>query len=245
MKRPDPTYFPISSPKTKIIFSCLQLQGGRENQEDYFASYNDECFVIADGVGGMPHGEVASQLAAETAIWGYKEIRLRNTYWSMKRFFLNRIFRSVNIAVWQKHRESGFEDGLASTLLVMITGPRNFFIGSVGDTGAYLHRQGKITKLTHDNVDETGNLTKAIGIERFGLVPEVYIDRFEIDDTLLLATDGIGSFMAQEELNKILAASGTTEDSLNKSLKSIFETAQKNGSQDNMTAYLIKRLKND
>lgn len=245
MKRPDPTYFLNTKPRTKIIFSSLQSQGARENQEDFFANFNDECFVIADGVGGMPHGEVAARLAVETAIWGYRQIRLRETYWSMKRFFLNRIFRSVNIAVWQKHRESGFTGGLASTLLVLITAPRNFFIGSVGDSSAFLYHQGKVTKLTHDDLDDMVNLTKVIGVERFGLVPQVFIDRFEIDDTLLLTTDGIGNFVTLEELNNILSASGTTEISLNKSLESIFEEAQKNGSKDNMTAYLVKRLKND
>ncbi len=245
MRRPDPAYFTDTKPRTKIIFAGLQAQGNRENQEDFYAHFNDECFVVADGVGGMPHGEVAARLAVETAIWGYKEIRLRETYWSQKRFFLNRIFRSVNIAVWQKHRESGFTGGLASTLLVLITGPRNFFLGSAGDSSAFLYREGKTTKITHDDVDETGNLTKVVGLERFGMVPQVFIDRFEIDDTLLLATDGIGNFVNTDELNKILETNGSTEESLTKSLKLIFEVAQKNGSQDNMTAYLVKRLKND
>lgn len=245
MRRPDPVYFNETKPRTKIIFAGMQSQGDRENQEDFYAHFNDECFVVADGVGGMPHGEVASRLAGETAIWGYKEIRLRETYWSQKRFFLNRIFRSVNIAVWQKHRESGFTDGLASTLLVLITGPRNFFLGSVGDSSCFLTRKKVTTKLTHEHVNGKGNLVKVVGLERFGLVPEVIIDRFEVDDTLLMVTDGIGSFVTMDEFNQVLRACDATEESLTKSLESIFEIARKNGSQDNATAYLIKRLKND
>lgn len=244
MRRPDPAYFTETKPKSKIIFASLQFQGDGENQEDFCANFNDECFVVADGVGGMPHGEVAARLAVDTAIWGYKEIRLRETYWTQKKFFLNRIFRSVNIAVWQKHRESGFTGGLASTLLVLITAPRNFFIGSVGDSSAYLYRQNNLNKLSHDDIDEIGNLTKAIGVERFGLVPQVFIDRFEINDTLLLVTDGVSHFITNQQISDILRSNDETSDGLRKTLAAIFDIAKRNGSTDNMTGFLVKRVQN-
>src|SRR3990167_8511195 len=96
-----------------IIFAASQLQGMRETQEDYFVNYNDECFVICDGVGGLPHGEVASKLACDTAVWAYKLVRQRRTYWKDRKLFLKRIFRTTNITLWQKQREEEFEGGMA------------------------------------------------------------------------------------------------------------------------------------
>ena len=48
------------------IFVWGQRPGGRTQQEDRFGNFGDECFVLADGVGGLPHGEVAAELAVET-----------------------------------------------------------------------------------------------------------------------------------------------------------------------------------
>lgn len=242
MQFQDPRALKILQAKDAIIFASAQLTGARERQEDYFVHYKDECFVIADGVGGMPHGDVAAKLAGDTALWGYKHIRQRHTYWQDKKLFVKRIFRSANIAVWQKRRETGFEEGLAATLVVFIVGAKTFWLGSVGDSSAFFLRNGIFKKLTIDDVDERGYLTKVVGAERFGLVPQFVTDQFLLDDTMLLGTDGITHVLSEEEIKRVLVQAGRTTESVADAVRSLLSAAQKEGSTDNMTACLVKRI---
>ncbi len=238
----DPLVVRHKKTPAAIIFAGSQLQGNRPTQEDFFINFNDECFVVADGVGGLPHGDVAAKLAAETAIWGYKHIRERPFYWADKKLFLKRIFRSVNIAVWQKKREPGYEEGLASTLVTAIIGTHALWVGSVGDSGIYLYRDGLIDMVTPYDIDEAGRLTNAVGLTRYGLVPHVKTERFLIGDVLLLATDGVLGFVSEDELRVVLEAAGDTADSLSQAVVHLLKTAEENGSTDNKTACLIKKI---
>ena len=242
MKDSNPIVFAGEDSQSTVVFAAGQLAGDRENQEDFVGHFRDECFVIADGVGGMPHGEVAATLAGETAIWGYRHIRLRPTYWLDKRNFMRRIFRSTNMAVWQKRKEPEFRDGLATTLIVCIVGPMNMWVGSVGDSSSYLYREGLIASLTREDVDERGFLTNVIGTKRLGLASQFASEPFLVGDIAVLCTDGVSHFAGEEELRTILADSGETKQSLSDSVERILEAARQNGSTDNMTVCIVKRI---
>lgn len=224
-----------SMKRDNIFFAAAQLQGKRDFQEDYFLNYNDECIAVADGVGGMPHGDVAAKLACETAIWGYKQIRLRNTYWKDRRLLMKRIFRTVNITLCQKQHEEGFSDGMATTMTIAIVASRSVWIGSAGDTPAYYFHEGQLQKITHDDIDAGGNLTKAIGTQRYGLVPEIHLLDFEEGDAVLVTSDGVSRYVPESDMQKIL----TTD-----AVVALLQLAEKNGGRDNMTACLVKRIRN-
>src|SRR5574341_1651112 len=96
MEFPDPVGLKYEKPREIIVFGASQLVGGRKRQEDSFANFNDECFALADGVGTLPNADVASQLAADTAVWAYKHVRQRHYYWASKRDFLKRIVRTTD-----------------------------------------------------------------------------------------------------------------------------------------------------
>ncbi len=242
MKFVDPLAFKTKEPRQSILFAGSQLQGGKESQEDFFINFNDECVVVTDGVEGVPHGDVAATLAAETAIWGYKHIRQRPFYWADKKLFLKRIFRSSNLAVWQKRREHGFEAGLATTLSVAMIGTHAIWVGSVGDSGILLYREGLIDILTPQDVDQMGRLTNAIGLKRLGLVPHIAVEKFLPGDILLLATGGVLNHISEDQLRATFEVSGTTTDSLTTAVVHLLKTAEENGSIDNMTACMIKKV---
>ena len=238
----DPHFVKFQEVKTKLLFAASQLQGDRETQEDYFINFNDECFVVADGVGGMPHGEVASQLASETAIWAFKHIRQHPYYWEDKKLFMKRIFRSTNLAVWQKKREFGFEEGLATTLLVCIMGEMRYWIGSVGDTRAYIMETYLMRELTTDDLDAQGRLTKAVGFQRLGLKAQFATGVLKAGGIMLLATDGVTKYLSHSEIEDVLLHIGDTTESLSDGVMRLLKEAQKNGSTDNMTACMMKRV---
>jgi len=225
-----------------VIFAASRLPGHDHVQEDFFVNFNDECFVVTDGVGSLPHADVAAHLAAETAIWGYKHIRQRPFYWADKKLFLKRIFRSANIAVWQKQREVPFVDGLATTLATVIIGPTSLWAGSVGDTGILLYRESLIDVLTPYDLDEAGRLTNALGVRRFGLVPHVAVEKFLPGDVVLMATDGVLGFVNEETLRMTFEVTGTTTDSMTAAIVHLLETARENGGKGDMTACMIKKL---
>src|SRR3989344_2568729 len=200
--------------RVSILFAASQLQGERERQEDYFANYNDQCFAIADGVGGMPNGQVAAKLACETAVWAYKHVRTRPFYWDDKKLFLKRIFRTTNITLWQKQREKGFSEGLATTLVFCIIGDHHFWVGSVGDSHAYqLTTKGILTPLLPDDVAPSGKLTRVMGANRYGLVPHVVTREFLDGDTIVLVTDGIWRYVERDELVTVVKNCGKNAQS--------------------------------
>ncbi len=242
MRFPDTYTIRRQTSRDVILASCAQSMGGASTQEDYFLTFNDECFVLADGNSTLPNGETAAKLACDTAIWGYKHIRQHPYYWLDKKLFMKRIFRSTNLAVWQKQREEGFEGGLATTLLVLMVGAKNYWIGHVGNSSAWLYRQGSIQKLTHDDTLPSGALSKSVGFARLGLIPQFASGSFEGDDILLLTTDGVGDFLTEKDMVTHLSPMGTDELDATNAAQALVAQAQKNGSKENMSAIVVKRI---
>lgn len=242
MRIADPHAARRESTKETTIFAVSQRQGSRPHQEDHWAHFGDECFALADGVGGMPHGAVAARLAADTAIWAYQHVRQRRFYWQDKKLLLARIFRTANICIWQKRRETGFEQGLATTLLVCITGTRTFWAGGVGDSCIYLWREGIFAKLIDEDIDEYGYLTKALGITRYGLAPNYYSDRFIANDVIVMVSDGVSNYLSEDKIKTMIEASGNTLEEVSTTAQKLLEAAAAMGSRDNMTAGVIKRV---
>lgn len=243
MKFADPIAVAMRKVNNTVIIAGGQAMGDRPIQEDFFSNFNDECVVVADGVSGLPNGDVAARLASETAIWGYKHIRQRPFYWADKELLLKRIFRSVNLTIWQKRREKGFEMGLATTLSVLIIGGYKFWVGTVGDSSVLLYRESLIDFLTPVDVREDGTLTNALGMKRLGLVPHVAVEKFLPRDIILMATDGVLNYLDEDQLRVTFEVTGDTKESVANAVSHLIHTAQENGSRDNMTAILLKRIR--
>lgn len=244
MRFPDTYTIRRQTPRDSVIFAAAQLLGAQDTQEDYFLNFNDECFVLSDGVSSMPNGEAAAKLACETALWGYKHIRQHPYYWLDKKLFMKRIFRSTNLAVWQKQREKGFEEGLATTLMVLMVGAKNYWIGHAGNSSAWLFRNREITKLTHDDTTANGVLTKAVGFKRLGLLPKFKSGVFEVDDVLLLTSDGAGEYLTAKDMIDCLSTVGSTNEEATRAVTGLLRLAESNGSKENSSAIIIKRLLN-
>lgn len=243
MKFADPYALRLKIPRETLVFAACERKGERETQEDYFLNFNDECFVLADGVGAMPHGEVAAKLACETAIWAYKHIRQHPYYWKDKKLFLKRIFRSTNLTIWQKQRETGFEQGLKTTLMVLMVGPQNFWLANAGDSSVWLIHDGSMKKLTKDKDRGIGEPKRGIlGERRLGLVPEFISGQFKTNETFVLATDGCANYLTPSDLTTCVASAGTMIEEATRAVTNLITSAQTNGSTANMTAVIIKRV---
>lgn len=242
MRFPDPYALRREEPKETVAFAASQRQGEADTQEDYFLNFNDECFVVTDGVSLLPHGEVAAKLAAETAIWAYKHIRQHRYYFLDKRFFMKRLFRTTNMAVWQKHREEGFTDGMATTLLVLMVGAKNAWVGNAGDSCAWILKNGVVKKIAGDKKDFASVPPRALGLKRLGLVPAFAVMPFDKGDVLLLATDGASDYLTPSDIQAGMMAAGTTVADITAAVTSVLSAAQTNGAKENMTVCMVTRL---
>src|SRR3989344_826626 len=243
MRFADPYALRIKPPRETLIFAACQRRGERETQEDYFLNFNDECFVLADGVGTLPHGEVAAKLASETAIWAYKHIRQHRYYWLDKKLFMKRIFRSTNLTIWQKQREVDFREGLKTTLMVVIVGEKTYWLGNAGDSSAWLFHDGVMKKLTKDKDRSVGEPKRGVlGDRRLGLIPEFVSGPFKRNETLVLATDGCANYLTPSDLDTSVERSGSTIEEATNAVTALITSAEANGSEANMTAVIIKRV---
>jgi serine/threonine protein phosphatase PrpC len=188
------------------------------------------------------HAEVAAKFAAETALWGYKLVRQRRFYWAEKPLLVKRIFRTTNLALWQKHREPGLQSGVAASLGVILNVGKRICVGSVGNISVLLYREGLIAEVTPLDVSAKGAMNRALGFQRLGLKPHLAVETFLSDDVVLMTTDSVMKYVSEDELRVVFDVAGTTVDELNGALVHLIETAKKNGSSQDMSACLMKRI---
>jgi serine/threonine protein phosphatase PrpC len=126
----------------------------RDHNEDFIVFYEPQDFkvredigcaaILADGVGGEGNGDVASKLAAETAVDVLTEAAPETSTTELVRS----IFDSAAIKVFQAAQGKG---PMGTTLLTSIFRHDQATIAHVGDSRAYLIRGGKIRRLTSDH----------------------------------------------------------------------------------------------
>src|ERR1700688_4363591 len=141
----------------KLTYSELSSPGPRPVNEDSLGFWEDQVndelltrgFIaaLADGVGGHGDGEIASKLAVETALRTFREANPSVT----DKQLLWRIFNAANVTVYDAGMKHGGSDRMATTLTVSLFRRNEIAIGHVGDSRAYLVRQGQIRQLTSDH----------------------------------------------------------------------------------------------
>jgi len=205
--------------------------------------------VVADGMGGSLAGEVASRIAVQTVLRVYRE--------SDGDPFedLERAVHEANAAV---HGESaGRPDltGMGTTCTAVVVRDRDLLFAHVGDSRAYVARNGRIRQITHDHslvaqMVREGQLTadqaksdprRNVVTRSVGVGPEVEVDAdrmetaLEPGDTLLLCSDGLHGLVSDAELAGI-AGGGD----LGEACQEAIELANGRGGHDNITIVLAR-----
>lgn len=212
-----------------ILFAFKTDKGkARQKNEDAFGHFQDEFFVVADGLGGLPAGEVAAQLGVDKAVETYQEFE-----------DIQRAFEVANHEIYRQSRENPAFLGMCTTLVGVAVEGKKATLANVGDSRAYLVSSNQISQVTVDHGMGMGVVTRVLGIN-----PEVKIDIFEKElktgDLLLLCTDGLTGMLSDEEILEILKDSGETKKALEKKAKNLIEAANTVGGFDNITVCLVK-----
>ncbi len=217
----------------------------RDNEDSAFA--RAPVFVVADGMGGAQAGEVASRIAVEAFEQGLPDSG------SPEERLATRV-REANAQIYERSRADRGRAGMGTTLTAAYVDDTHVAIAHVGDSRAYLFRDGTLQRLTQDHslVDELvrrGKLTEEQAAEHpqrsiitraLGPEPDVEVDTWtypaRAGDVVLLCSDGLTSMISEERVRVILAA----HDNLDEAGDELIREANEAGGRDNITVVLFR-----
>jgi serine/threonine protein phosphatase PrpC len=217
----------------------------RDNEDAAFA--RAPVFVVADGMGGAQAGEVASGIAIEAF-----ERELADAGSPEERLALR--VREANREIYDRSRADRGRAGMGTTLVAAYVDDTHVAIAHVGDSRAYLFRDGTLQRLTQDHslVDELvrrGKLTEEQAAEHpqrsiitraLGPEPDVEVDTWtypaRAGDVVLLCSDGLTTMISEERVREILAS----EDNLDAAADELINDANEAGGRDNITVVLFR-----
>ncbi len=217
----------------------------RDNEDSAFA--RAPLFVVADGMGGAQAGEVASQLAVDTFA---EELPAGP---DVEERLAERV-REANRRIHERARAEREHAGMGTTLTAAYLQDDELVIAHVGDSRAYLLRDGALRRLTRDHslvheLVERGKLTEAEAAEHpqrsiitRALGPEATVDvdtwtyPARAGDVLLLCSDGLTSMVPEDEVAEILQGGGPLE----RSAAELIDAANAAGGRDNITVVLFR-----
>lgn len=206
--------------------------------------------LVADGMGGCRAGEVASRMTADTVLRGYRDgpgvdplADLRQAVESA-----NRAVHAESVA----HPDLG---GMGTTCTALVVRGGEAYLAHVGDSRAYLVRDGRLRQLTQDHslvaqLLERRQITEEearsdprrnVITRSIGVAAEVEVDAQRLDaelregDTLLLCSDGLHGQVTERDL--VEAASARD---LAAGCRQLIALANKRGGPDNITVVLAR-----
>lgn len=277
-------FFGPSQPPVQIEFGAVSDRGSvRPNNEDHFLiqrhrrtlsvlrtnlpddlrldDRHDEdayCMAVADGMGGVAFGELASALALRTLT----DLVLSAIKWSVKltrreiaeadqkiQAYYDLIDQSLIDRTWAEPRTAG----MGTTLTGAYTVGPVAFIAHAGDSRAYHFRDGVLNRLTRDHtlaqdLADTGaieaeevathrlrnTLTNYLGGPREGVQTQVEHLHLADRDSLLLCTDGLTDEVNDDEIAAVLKRIGHPQDAC----QALLDLALQRGGKDNVTVVM-------
>jgi PPM family protein phosphatase len=210
-------------------------------------------FGVCDGMGGAAAGEVASQLAVDIIYDRLSEAKPPRNREDLARRLV-RAVQDAGLRIFSEARADRSRRGMGTTSTIATLMDDRLFLAQVGDSRAYILRDGELTQVTRDQslvnqLIEAGQLTEeeaetfehnniilqALGTSEVVQVDLTYVD-LRADDTLLICSDGLSGMVRGEDIRGILSE---LEDPAEAGAK-LIASANEAGGHDNVTVVLVK-----
>lgn len=155
--------------------------------------------------------------------------------------------RAADREIRRRGREDPDRRGMGTTATVLLLpGGDRWLVGHVGDSRAYLLRDGELEQITRDHTLFPGSntLTRALGGGE-GAEPDLYDGELRPGDLFLLCSDGLMKTVPDGEIRETLseaaaaAAGGGTPDALRRAASALVEKSNRRGGPDNVTVVLV------
>ena len=225
------------------------------NQDALLVEGDRGLYAVADGMGGHRGGEVASQLAIEALRQAYGEADLADA------------IAEANLRIFERGAEDPNLHGMGTTVVAAAvldgdggaaagdepTPGGQLLIANVGDSRAYLFRDGELTQLTEDHsmvadllregrISETEaevHPQRNIVTRVLGVYEEVDVDLWPVDavqgDRVLLCSDGLVNEVTADQIAAVLRRLADPQDAASE----LVRRANEGGGRDNITVVLL------
>ena len=217
--------------------------------------------LVADGMGGMAAGEIASsaallkllELVVQTPDWIMRMNQRQNAATIMQRMTLR--FRQIDDELREQGELNPEFHGMGTTLTVAATLGADLFLSHIGDSRAYVLRREKLHQLTKDHTlaqalidagiarpEDTSTramqhvLTAALGSTGERTDPQVQRLHLSDDDQLLLCTDGLTEMVTDNDIAAVLADANSSQAAC----QALIDLALGSGGNDNITVVLAR-----
>ncbi len=219
----------------------------RGHNEDSFL-LQAPLFVVSDGMGGHAAGEVASSIAVETI--GQQAPGTADDV------LLGAAVESANTSVISATEQGIGKPGMGCTATAVIIDKNHMAVAHVGDSRAYVLRQGTLVRVTHDHsyVEElvdSGQITadearthpsRSIITRALGSDPDMYADHFSLEvgdgDRIILCSDGLSGMIGDGQIESLAVSSATPQQAAD----NLVAAALTAGGADNITVVVIDVL---
>ena len=222
------------------------------NEDSFLLDCSRGLFIVADGMGGHAAGEVASEMAVRIISTELGSLRGMSDGEAAGR--MRSAIRKANAEIFERTLAEHDKRGMGTTATVMVLFSRRYLIGQVGDSRAYLLREGDLLQLTKDHsyvqeqVDAglltpeqarthpySNVITRCVGANE-DVAPDVYFGNLEKGDQVLLASDGLTGMLEDQQIAGIMAEEENPEVAVNK----MITDANRRGGLDNITAIVVR-----
>lgn len=228
----------------------------REKNEDAcFVIPSHDVYVVADGVGGNNAGEVASRTVVQGIAEYVREVPLDECESDEEicSYFID-CLATVNNEVYRLGMDHREHRGMATTVVTAYIRGEKAYIMNVGDSRAYLFREGELSQLTEDHTyvnellksgaitceeaethSQRHYITRAIGADIF-VKSDFYRVPIKEGDILMLCSDGLYGEVDEQQLIEILSKDENMPDTCSM----LVDAAIEGGGRDNITVVLVK-----
>jgi len=222
------------------------------NEDNYIVVPDRGIFVVADGMGGHAAGEVASEMAVRYVARELGSLRGLADEQVAER--MRAAIRAANGAIFQRTLTEHDKRGMGTTVTALVLYDARFLIGQVGDSRAYLLRDGKLVQLTKDHsyvqeqVDAgyltpeqarahpySNVITRCVGANS-EVIPDVYVGAVKPGDVFLLASDGLTGMVEDPDLAEVLTSGRAPQEQVD----ALIAEANRHGGLDNITAVIVR-----
>jgi protein phosphatase len=200
--------------------------------------------LVADGMGGHAAGEVASRIAAETVLRLYYQLE------GSPPEVLEKCFRAANDAIHKRSQIDPACSGMGTTCTVLALKGGTAFVGHIGDSRAYLLRDGRLKQISEDHslvaqLVREGALTeeeatrspernvilRALGTER-SIEPSISREGFPLraGDVFMICSDGLSDLVDDQVIAETIAGLAPFE-----ACRALVDAALAAGGTDNVS----------
>ncbi|MFI3324761.1 MAG: Stp1/IreP family PP2C-type Ser/Thr phosphatase [Clostridia bacterium] len=238
------------------IFSNTNIGLVRNSNQDAYAFgiVSDNCCwsVVCDGMGGANGGNVASEIAVNTAQTILKE-KMQESLTEDELIELSSVCISkANTNVFAKAFDEPSLKGMGTTMIVTLVNGDDICISHVGDSRVYRFSDDKVVQITQDHsyVQELVNrgeitketarvhphrniITRSVGIHSTVEIDSALI-KANAKDLIILCSDGLSSYLTEEDFERIIK-----DNEIENLCDVLIEFALKKGGADNITVSVI------